>query len=271
MENFNALLTLSELKALYSNNPVGICPLYNGSIDVTKELEATGNPVILPNYQRLEKLEIEFSPIQAGTGDPSPENVRPISGWDSVKVTVSNDDVTHDYDVTLPETICGGTVDTVTGAGSKEWFTVILTGNETWRAWYDTSRPNTFYTEVLGHKNLANNATNVLCSTFLFDTLDSRYAPYHFFSQNPGASPDNVRLAFTFEETVNSIELAKQWIAAQYSAETPVTVCYKLVTPEPFETSKISVPSLGSKNTIFTNGENLDIIYKVSSFWGDVP
>ena len=87
MENFNALLTLSELKTLYSNKPVGICPLYKGSIGATKRYEATGNPVIVPKYVGLEKLTIEFSPKQAGTGDPSPDNVRPISGWDEVQVT----------------------------------------------------------------------------------------------------------------------------------------------------------------------------------------
>lgn len=267
MENFNALLTLSEIKTLYSKKPVGICPLYKGSIGVTKRNEATGNPVIIPAYKSLEKLEIKFSPKQAGTGNPSPENVRPISGWDSVKITVSKGDESHDYDVTFPETIYGGTVDAVTGVGSKEWFNVILTGNERWGTW-DVNQPNSFYTDIEGHKNLANNAINVFCSNFLYDIEDSRYALYHFFSQNPGAYPDRVRLCFTFDETVTNIELAKQWIAAQASAGTPVQVAYKLATPKPFEISKISIPSLGSENTFFTNGENMDIIYKERSFWG---
>lgn len=35
----------------------------------------------------LEKCECEFSPVQAGTGDPSPDNVRPISGWTGLTVT----------------------------------------------------------------------------------------------------------------------------------------------------------------------------------------
>src|SRR5699024_11304207 len=95
MENFNALLTLSELKTLYSGNPVGICPLYKGTIGVTKRYETTGNPVVIPKYVSLEKLAIDFSPKQAGTGDPSLENVRPISGWDNLKVTVSNRSEEH--------------------------------------------------------------------------------------------------------------------------------------------------------------------------------
>lgn len=34
----------------------------------------------------LKSLVVDIDPVQAGTGDPSPENVRPISGWTGVKV-----------------------------------------------------------------------------------------------------------------------------------------------------------------------------------------
>ena len=34
----------------------------------------------------LKSLECAFSPVQAGSGDPSPENVRPISGWTNCNV-----------------------------------------------------------------------------------------------------------------------------------------------------------------------------------------
>lgn len=159
----------------------------------------------------------------------------------------------------LPETIYGGTVDAVRGVGSKEWFTVILTGNETWMAW-DASMPNSFFTDIVGHKNLANNAINIICSNFKYDNGESRYSPYHFFSQNPGAFPDNVRLCFTFDETVTNVELAKQWIADQYTAGTPVTICYKLATPESFQaTGNQQLTSLTGYNTIYTNGESIKL------------
>ena len=269
MAIFNALLNLRELKELYSGKPVCVCPLYKGVINAQKTFEATGNPIILPEYKSLVKLKITFSPKQAGTGDPSLDNVRPISGYDSVTVTQSKDEAqVKQITLTLPETIYGGTVDAVTGEGSKEWFTAILTGNETWKAW-SAINPNSFFTDITGHKNLANNAINVFCSHFLFSIAEDRYTSYHFFSQNPGALPDNVRLCFTFDETVTNVELAKQWIADQAAAGTPVQVAYKLATPEPFEISKISIPSLIGENTIFTNGENMDIIYKESVFWSD--
>ena len=39
------------------------------------------------NVIRPVKVTCEFSPIQEGTGDPSPDNVRPISGWTGCNIT----------------------------------------------------------------------------------------------------------------------------------------------------------------------------------------
>ena len=39
------------------------------------------------NNLPVKELVVDIEPVQAGTGDPSPENVRPISGWDEVVVT----------------------------------------------------------------------------------------------------------------------------------------------------------------------------------------
>ena len=36
------------------------------------------------NKAPIKHLRVYFSPKQAGTGDPSPENVREISGWNSI-------------------------------------------------------------------------------------------------------------------------------------------------------------------------------------------
>ena len=50
--------------------------------DNLKEYEATGNPVAFETNvaKALTGLTIPFTPVQSGSGDPSPENVRPISG-----------------------------------------------------------------------------------------------------------------------------------------------------------------------------------------------
>ena len=50
-------------------------------------LEATGNPVqVYPVENYPLGVKVSWEPVQAGEGDPSPENVRPIMGRDSVTV-----------------------------------------------------------------------------------------------------------------------------------------------------------------------------------------
>ena len=46
-----------------------------------------GNPVsFTAKAAPLKQLKVAFSPVQEGSGDPSPDNVRPILGWDSLNV-----------------------------------------------------------------------------------------------------------------------------------------------------------------------------------------
>ena len=47
-----------------------------------------GNPLQFnaPKAHTLKSLKVEFSPIQSGSGDPSPDNVRPISGWTGANI-----------------------------------------------------------------------------------------------------------------------------------------------------------------------------------------
>ena len=54
----------------------------------TSQFETTGNPVaVSPFAYSPLGVKINFTPKQSGTGDPSPDNIRPISGYDEVAVT----------------------------------------------------------------------------------------------------------------------------------------------------------------------------------------
>ena len=262
---FNALLNLRELKELYSGKPVCVCPLYKGVINAPKTFEATGNPIVLPEYKSLEKLNIEFSPKQAGSGDPSPENVRPISGYDSVTVTQSKDEAqVKQITLTLPETIYGGTVDAVTGVGSKEYLLLELTGKETWRD-YEYSSKASFYAIDLLNTNYVRADGICNCGIITTKSTDIDGAYIWLGVNNKSIYFIDAKREFG----VNNVAEWKSYLAAKYDAGTPVTICYKLATPEPFEISKISIPSLIGENTFFTNGDNMDIIYKKEFFWGD--
>lgn len=51
-------------------------------------IDASGNPIAFQTDMAAKMgVKAYFSPVQEGTGDPSPQNVRPISGWQGCNVT----------------------------------------------------------------------------------------------------------------------------------------------------------------------------------------
>lgn len=271
---FNALLNLRELKELYSGKPVCVCPLYNGVLNISKTFEATGNPITIPEYKSMVKLTTKFSPKQAGTGNPSPDNVRPISGYDDVTVTQSKDgSQVKQITLTLPETIYGGTVDAVTGVGEKTWEFVEFDGTEEWNTWgYNLENNVTGVYLYFKNNYPAGDYPSVSYSSILpynssayKNTTGQRVSkgPYQLFIMS---FPSSFFSGVTSTEGV--VPYWKSYLATQAAAGTPVQVAYKLATPEPFKVSQVSIPSLRGENTFFTNGENMDIIYKETSFWG---
>lgn len=314
MENFNALLTLSELKTLYSNNPVGICPLYKGVIGAAKRFEASGNPIVIPEYVALEKLTIDFSPIQVGTGDPSPENVRPISGWDDVTVTRCGKNLLNPENVAptsggygLTVTYEGGNIFHIVGKpdnrnngnlafGVAETLDYSLSGKGLVVTAFSLSGN---LTVVNAYGLRTSTEKNIAIIAYLDNTVtyDARIqlaigvenlTAYESYQGDtyPLTLPETIyggtvdavtgvgSKTWGFIASYNGESLPGEWISDRdvYTPETTPTtgaqVAYKIANPEPFKVSQISIPSLRSENTLFTNGENLDIIYNVSSFWG---
>ena len=76
-EELTPVRKLLALKALAGGAPLS-------------EYTETGNPVSFEtNIAKPLSVVAAFAPVQAGSGDPSPENVRPITGWTGAKVTRS--------------------------------------------------------------------------------------------------------------------------------------------------------------------------------------
>jgi len=63
--------------------------LLNDIEDLPKDIATFSDGANLP----LASLKVGIEPIQEGSGDPSPTNIRPISGWDEVDVSVNGANV----------------------------------------------------------------------------------------------------------------------------------------------------------------------------------
>lgn len=115
---------------------------------LVKTTAANGNPINF-NTDLIEELPIvraEISPIQAGSGTPSPDNPRALSGISSLDV-VMNGETTS---ISLGGTVYAADVDIVKGVLSDNYGIITLDGSENWQNY---SSGNGFSTEITNMKD----------------------------------------------------------------------------------------------------------------------
>lgn len=211
-------------------------------------IEESGNPVVCyPMAGSKLGVKASWEPTQEGTGTPSPENIRPILGRDSVSITRQEDELS--MPLTLPLTIYGGEVDAQTGEGLWAWVLITLDGTENWKR--DSSGGTAFICNVKGIENRAENS-KMVCSHAAWGTANpsANYRvntiAYTLYLIWPNADGDAVKL--------------RELLAAQYAAGTPVQVAYKLATPVPFQaTGGGVIKALSGTNTILTDAGTLAV------------
>ena len=90
--------------------------------DIIKET-ISGNVVSFPDGAAglpLESLVVQVVAVQSGNGDPSPDNIRPISGWNGCNISHSGEDTSNPTVIAInwqteAGTVYGGTLDLTTG------------------------------------------------------------------------------------------------------------------------------------------------------------
>ncbi len=70
--------------------------------------------------KELASLVVNIDPVQSGSGDPSPTNIRPITGWTGMTISHSGADTSNPTQVTISwqteaGTVYGGTLDVTNG------------------------------------------------------------------------------------------------------------------------------------------------------------
>lgn len=159
------------------------------------------------------------------------------------------------HTLTLPETIYGGEVDAVTGEGSKEWEYYEITGKELWQVGSDNLTNVYRYYFSPPQDQIYGRTMEGYCN--VYKTLSS------ITTDETGVifGHDNSNIYLYLPKTdYPDVASVKSYLAAQYAAGTPVTICYKLATPEPFQsTGNQPIPALEGENTVYTDGDNLII------------
>lgn len=217
------------------------------------KVEKSGMPVQMDGMLGGYPLGVTvlWTPTQEGSGDPSPENIRPIKGRDSVRIERREDDLA--YTLTLPSTVYGGEVDAVTGEGQREWRCITLTGQEPCHI-YSTL----FYVDFYK-----------MDSFVVESPIDSKsgkcsHHPYRLYGENGfiGIALDGGAAVYSprtkYPITNDGLREWMDYLAAQYAAGTPVQICYKQANPVPFTaTGGASIKALSGTNTVLTDADSV--------------
>lgn len=152
----------------------------NGTISATKKTvpnaTTSENGLMLSNdKEKLDNIDlikqvktVSIEPVQSGSGDPSPTNVRPISGWTGANVVVSPTTDAHDgttYPIsweTEAGTVYGGTLDVTTGLLTVDRAMVDL-GTLNWRR---NGQGVQFYSDPIANAVNDYSGRNVICSCY---------------------------------------------------------------------------------------------------------
>ncbi len=197
-------------------------------------------------------VQVEITPTQEGTGDPSPENVRPIVGWDAVNIHQSNGDQDKTYTVQLGQTVYGGTLDVGTGVGSEEWKLIELNGETTINTINELDNTLRASIPIVTFPSTGNTGyCNIFPWVFNYN-LDSE----HVYANQ------NLLYLYVNKSRLSTIDIpgVLAYLAAQASAGTPVQVAYKLATPDPFQaTGNQAIPALPGTNTVYADAGDITV------------
>lgn len=227
--------------------------------------EQSGSTVTISDGIDGRALEItaSWTPTQAGSGDPSPENIRAITGKDNITLTRTAGSDTQTVALSLPETIYGGSVDQ-DGNGVKEWGYIALDGTEAWTiGGIASDESDRFYqsAKISDAINTAPNRGNQYSSHYPYGSIANTTT-----AQGVAIVWGAIRVRWG-DTIPDNTDAWKSYLAAQKAAGTPVTIAYKLATPETFiATGGKTITAKSGVNTVLSDAASVKVKYSDDAY-----
>ena len=199
-------------------------------------IEESGNPVQcypVENYPL--GVKVSWEPVQKGEGDPSPDNVRPITGTAAVQIVHSNDaGEANTYDIALPETVYGGTLDLETGVLTVEW------------GYSETTLGDTSRLPVVGDGFVRKSLRSIGMTSDKKDDQKCNIAPFDY----------NFNGAYThFYHDINGYAMII--VPSDTPADTVIQMSVKLANPYTIQLTPQQITALSGVNTIYTDANGV--------------
>lgn len=231
-----------------------------------REYRRASGPVVSilsPQAWPLRGCTVGITPMQEGSGDPSLENVRPISGWTGASLRIApTHGGTEGKTVSLDwsdeaGTVYGGTLDVLTGTLTVDRKGHVFDGTENWSQMW--SAPNRCFRLVVSGTQVRSQA-NRASSHFANATVASSTTGIGYHAYNGTASAVYIQFRPNLTD-IPDLASWKAWLAAQHQAGTPVTCWHTVKTPEIYQLTPQEVTALAGQNDIWADCGDVTVEY----------
>lgn len=226
----------------------------------TQEATATGNPATFETtlVRPLVKCEAAFMVQQSGTGNPSPENVRPFTGWTGLTVNVSpTASGGTEYPVnwqTEAGTVYGGYVDLVSGKLTATHKQAVLSDPTLWKDAKNSSYKDTlvlYYGYQYSDRKKYNSSFDGVISSYGSIGYTGNAIKFRWFSTSSNIIGISVLGSYTLESVQIDAALGK------------IEICYELATPIIHQLSPQTIRTLSGENNIWSDANgDMTVTYK---------
>lgn len=224
--------------------------------------EAANPALIWPQEGSLLRPMIRVEPSQSGSGDPAPDNVRPVAGREEVGLTHGD----TEYAIRFGQTVYGGTLDVISGTLSADRLLMELNGTEMWFTSNTANEDKRMTTSVAGILKIASNSAvaEVLCSHYPAISANYGYSTQGACGISQQANLTNLHINDAEHAAGGDVDAWKAYLAAQAAAGTPVQIVYRLAEPEVMQISPTEIVALAGENHIASDGDGLEVTYNKS-------
>lgn len=224
--------------------------------------EVTGSPASFPDGadgMPVKSLMIDIEPVQSGSGDPAPDNVRPFTTFTGVTVKQGADEQEASaetiYSVsweTEAGAIYGGTMDVTNGTLSVEWAGVLRNGADS--ETYSVSSLQRFSFRVSPPPLYVRaSADNIRCDRLRSIAASSAGANNNFTAYVADGNYIGLRLSADY----TTVDQVKAWLS-----ENPTTFVYRLATPLTYQLTLTEISTLLGANFIWSSAGSVDVTYR---------
>lgn len=233
-----------------------------GLVEVTK----TDDIVTIENGPvNIKSLKVDINAAQSGSGDPSPENVRPISGWSEIVVTVAPTSDPDDpdkvpYTISLgDDTVYGGVLDVTSGVLTithkyQQILSSMITNN-------GKLSDSSLYLGVVGTlSDKKVGVDNFICNEF--KVVPSERGDWTARGRANGV---NVEFGFPYDGIgvtdaltgAQMLPYARTWVD-----NNPLYICYELATAQTITLDPLTINTIFGENNIYADCGDITVTYE---------